>query len=135
MTASLYQRSSTARMRPALPRRSGNERVEPAAMLVGVEPVQRVGRQRVLGEAPVTPEIDDRGHRAVDGVLDGDRARVAGVAVDVVGERDEPAVAVATAGLDDPREVALLDPQLGCAGKLAEQERDGAVTSELLPLA
>ena len=100
-------------------------------MLVGVEPVQWVRRQRVFREPAVAPHVDDRRHRAVGGVLDGDGDRVAAAAVDVVGERDDPAVAVAAVGLDDAREVALLDPQFRRARELAEQERRDLLAREL----
>ena len=93
-------------------------------------------RQRALNEAPAPPDVHDREDRPVSAVLNGDRTRVAAVAIDEVREREDPFVAKPDlpVEVDHPREVALLRPELGCVRELPEQIRNDLVAVERRPL-
>src|SRR5512146_961863 len=93
---------------------SRDQRLELLTVVLRVEPVQWIGWKRMFCKPAVAPDVHDRRDRSVGGVLDCDGNRVA-APVDEVRERDDAPVAVTVAGLDNAREVPLLDPQLGRA--------------------
>src|SRR3954454_18653188 len=92
-------------------------------------------RHRALGEAPCPPDVDHRDDGAVGVVLDGNGEGISTIAVDEMGEWDEPLVAnppVAVDG-DDAREVALLNPELGRMRELGQQARYDLAVAEQSP--
>ena len=86
-------------------------------------------RQDVLGEPAVAADVHRGDDRSVRVVLDRHRARVAGAAVDELGERDDAVVAnpVAPVEAHDTREIALLDPQLGTEREIVQEVRHDRV--------
>jgi hypothetical protein len=77
----------------------------------------------VLDETSASTDVHDGGDRSLGVVLDRDRTRVAALAVDEVCERHDPSVADRSGVIDadQPREVALLRPELRRVRELMEQ--------------
>jgi hypothetical protein len=93
--------------------------------------VERVRGKRVLVDTTPTTQVEHRNDLPVGVDLDGCRHGVRPGGIDEVRERDDPLVTdPARVEGNAAREVALLDPELWCRRKLADEEANDLVARQ-----